>query len=365
MLFDELAIRSITLRNRILVSPMCQYSSTDGFANDWHFVHLGSRAVGGAALVFTEASAVTPEGRISANDLGIWKDEHIDFLARIVRFIREQGAVAAIQMAHAGRKASTPRPWEGAGTIPVANGGWSPVGPSAIPFDHRHATPRALDDAGIQGIVDAFQAAARRAADAGFQALEIHAAHGYLIHEFLSPLSNLREDAYGGTFDHRTRLLRDIVTAVRRVWPDGNPLFVRISATDWVERGWDVDQSIELARQLGPLGVDVMDCSSGGLVPGVTIPMTPGYQAPFSKQIREETGMLTAAVGLIDDPNLADDILNRGDADLVELAREMLRHPYWPLHVAREFGFRVPWPVQYLRAAPPDTPARDSDKTTA
>jgi 2,4-dienoyl-CoA reductase-like NADH-dependent reductase (Old Yellow Enzyme family) len=358
MLFDELPIRSVTLRNRIIVAPMCQYSSTEGFANDWHLVHLGSRAVGGAAVVFTEASAVTPEGRISAHDLGIWKDEHIEFLSRIVGFIKQQGALAAMQLAHAGRKASTPRPWEGEGTILPSNGGWTAVGPSGIPFDERHAAPRALDGAGIRGVIEAFRAAAGRAAEAGFQVLEIHAAHGYLIHEFLSPLSNVRDDAYGGTFDNRTRLLREIVSAVRERWPEGNPLFVRISATDWAEHGWDVDQSIELSRQLGPLGVDAIDCSSGGLVPGVLIPARPGYQTPFSRQIREETGILTAAVGLIDDPGLADEILNRGDADLVELAREMLRHPYWPLRVAREFGFRVPWPVQYLRAAPPDTPAR-------
>jgi 2,4-dienoyl-CoA reductase-like NADH-dependent reductase (Old Yellow Enzyme family) len=358
MLFDELPIRSVTLRNRIIVAPMCQYSSTDGFANDWHLVHLGSRAVGGAAVVFTEASAVTPEGRISAHDLGIWKDEHTEFLSRIVRFIQQQGALAGIQIAHAGRKASTPRPWEGSGTIPPSEGGWPTVGPSSIPFDEGHAAPRALDRQGIRGVIEAFRAAAGRAADAGFQVLEIHAAHGYLIHEFLSPLSNVRDDAYGGTLDNRTRLLREIVSAVRGRWPEGNPLFVRISATDWAEHGWDADQSVELARQLGPLGVDAIDCSSGGLVPGVRIPARPGYQTPFSRQIREETGALTAAVGLIDDPNLADDILKRGDADLVELAREMLRHPYWPLRVARDFGFRVPWPVQYLRAAPPDTPSR-------
>jgi 2,4-dienoyl-CoA reductase-like NADH-dependent reductase (Old Yellow Enzyme family) len=228
MLFDELPIRAVTLRNRIIVSPMCQYSSTDGFANDWHLVHLGSRAVGGAAVVFTEAAAVTPEGRISAHDLGIWKDEHIDFLSRIVRFIKQQGAVAGIQIAHAGRKASTPRPWDGAGTIPPSNGGWPPVGPSSIPFDEKHTAPRALDQAGIRGVIEAFRAAARRAAEAGFQALEIHAAHGYLIHEFLSPLSNVREDSYGGTFDNRTRLVREIVSAVRETWPEPNPLFLRI-----------------------------------------------------------------------------------------------------------------------------------------
>jgi 2,4-dienoyl-CoA reductase-like NADH-dependent reductase (Old Yellow Enzyme family) len=357
-IFDELPIRSVTLANRVVVSPMCQYSSVDGFANDWHLVHLGSRAVGGAALVFAEASAVVPEGRISAYDLGIWKDEHVDSLARITRFIREQGALAGIQIAHAGRKASTPRPWEGSGTIPESKGGWEPVAPSAIPFDSNHATPSPLLEGDIRKIVEAFGAAAQRAWEAGFEVLEIHAAHGYLIHEFLSPLTNQRGDSYGRTFENRTRFLREVVSAVRRVWPDGNPLFVRISASDWVEGGWDIDQSIELSNQLGPLGVDVIDCSSGGIVPHANIPVRPGYQTPFSKQIRDATGILTAAVGLIDDPRFADEILDRGDADLIVLARELLRHPYWPLHVAREFGFRVPWPVQYLRAAPPDTPPR-------
>lgn len=357
-IFDELTIRDVTFRNRIVVSPMCQYSSTDGFANDWHLVHLGSRAVGGAALVFAEASAVLPEGRISPCDLGIWKDEHIEFLARIAKFIREQKTLAGIQIAHAGRKASTPRPWDGTGTIPKSKGGWMPVAPSDIPFDANHATPEALDEAGIRNVIDAFAAAARRALSAGFQVLEIHAAHGYLIHEFLSPLSNLREDSYGGSFENRTRLLREIVQAVRGVWPESNPLFTRISATDWVEDGWDIDQSIELARQLLPLGVDVIDCSSGGIVPGARIPLRPGYQTPFSKEIRDATGIMTAAVGLIDTPRLADEILGRDEADLIEMAREFLRHPYWPLHTAREFGFRIPWPVQYLRAAPPETPPR-------
>ena len=357
-IFDEFAIRGVTLRNRIVMSPMCQYSSTDGFANDWHLVHLGSRAVGGAALVLAEAAAVTPDGRISAHDLGIWTDEHIEFLARIVRFIRGQGVLAGIQIAHAGRKASTPRPWEGRGTIPESNGGWAPVAPSPVPFDGNHATPRPLVEGDIRKVVEAFGAAARRASEAGFQVLEIHAAHGYLIHEFLSALSNQRGDSYGGSFENRTRFLREIVSSVRRVWPDRNPLFVRISASDWVEGGWDTDQSIELARQLQPLGVDVFDCSSGGLVPDAKIPMRPGYQTAFSREIREATGIPTAAVGLIDSPNLADEILDRGDADLIVLAREFLRHPYWLLHVAREFGFRVPWPAQYLRAAPPDTPAR-------
>lgn len=357
-IFDEFPIRGVTLRNRIVLSPMCQYSSDDGFANDWHLVHLGSRAVGGAALVLAEATAVLPEGRISAHDLGIWKDEHIEFLARIARFIRGQGVLPGIQIAHAGRKASTPRPWEGRGTIPESKGGWAPVAPSPVPFDSDHATPRPLVEGDICKVVEAFGAAARRAWEAGFQVLEIHAAHGYLIHEFLSPLTNLRGDSYGRTFENRTRFLREIVSSVRRVWPDGNPLFVRISASDWVEGGWDTDQSIELAGQLQPLGVDVIDCSSGGLVPNAKIPTRPGYQTVFSKQIRDATGIPTAAVGLIDTPSLADEILNRGDADLIVLAREFLRHPYWPLQVAREFGFRVPWPVQYLRAAPPNSPAR-------
>jgi 2,4-dienoyl-CoA reductase-like NADH-dependent reductase (Old Yellow Enzyme family) len=357
-IFDELPIRGVTFSNRIVVSPMCQYSSTDGFANDWHLVHLGSRAVGGPALVFFEASAVTPEGRISPQDLGIWKDEHIEFLARITKFIREQKVLPGIQIAHAGRKASTPRPWEGAGTIPKSAGGWTPVAPSDIAFDSHHATPEALDEAGIRNVIDAFAAAARRAWSAGFQVLEIHAAHGYLIHEFLSPVANLRTDSYGGSFENRTRLLREIVQAVRRVWPESNPLFVRISATDWVEEGWDGEQSIALAQELVPLGVDVIDCSSGGIVPGVHIPLKPGYQTPFSKQIRDAAGILTAAVGMIDTPNLADEVLSRGEADLIEMAREFLRNPYWPLQVARDFGFKVPWPVQYVRAAPTDTPPR-------
>lgn len=357
-IFDDLPIRSVTLSNRIVVSPMCQYCSTDGFANDWHLVHLGSRAVGGAGLVFAEATAVSPEGRISAQDLGIWKDEHIDFLSRITKFIREQKVVAGIQIAHAGRKASTPRPWEGTGTIPELKGGWVPYAASAVPFDQNHALPIPLDHAQIGNVISDFASAAQRAATAGFQVIEIHAAHGYLIHEFLSPLTNFRTDSYGGSFENRTRFLREIVEAVRHVWPDGNPLFVRISATDWAEKGWDVDQSIALAEQLGPLGVDVIDCSSGGIAPNINVPLRPGYQAPLSKQIRDATGIMTAAVGLIDTPNLADEILNRDEADLIVLAREFLRHPYWPLAAAKEFGFAVPWPVQYLRAAPPNTPQR-------
>ncbi len=358
MLFDQLPIRQVTLRNRIVVSPMCQYSSTDGFASDWHLVHLGARAVGGAALVFTEAAAVTPDGRISPHDLGIWKDEHVGCLSRIARFIREQGAIAGIQIAHAGRKASTPRPWEGTGTIPTSKGGWIPVAPSAIAFDEKHAAPHALSEGEITAIIQAFADAASRAHEAGFEALEIHAAHGYLIHQFLSPLTNRREDHYGGSLDGRTHLLRDIAIAVRRVWPEGNPLFVRISATDYAENGWDLKQSIELAHQLKRLDVDVIDCSSGGLVPGGYASQRPGYQVPFASEIRRATGIMTGAVGVISESGMADQIVSQGDADLVLLAREFLRHPYWPFDAAIQLGYRIPWPAQYLRAAPRDTPIR-------
>jgi 2,4-dienoyl-CoA reductase-like NADH-dependent reductase (Old Yellow Enzyme family) len=357
-LFDELKIRDVTFRNRIVVSPMCQYSSTDGFANDWHLVHLGSRAVGGAALVLTEASAVLPEGRISPRDLGIWKDEHVEVLARIARFLRGQGTVPGIQIAHAGRKASTPPPWQGVGTIPESRGGWKPFAPSALPFDDLHATPTALDEQGIRAVVKAFADAARRALGAGFQVIEIHAAHGYLIHEFLSPITNKRTDSYGGSLENRTRLLCEVISAVRAVWPEEYPLFVRTSATDWIEGGWDLDQSVELAEEIGPLGVDLIDCSSGGIAPGAKIPVGPGFQVPFAEQVRRETGILTGAVGLVGSAAQADTILREEKADLILLAREFLRQPYWPLHVARELGFSVPWPVQYLRAAPEGTPAR-------
>jgi len=359
-LFDTLQIREATLRNRIVVSPMCQYSSTDGFATDWHLVHLGSRAVGGAAVVFTEASAVLPDGRISPQDLGIYKDDHIEMLARIARFIRSQGAIPGTQLAHAGRKASTVRPWEGSRAVPIADGGWIPVAPSAVPFSDTYAVPTALDLNGIRTVVKAFAEAARRACEAGFGVIEIHAAHGYLIHEFLSPLSNKRTDSYGGSFENRTRFLREVVTAVRHAWPEGNPLFVRISATDWIEGGWDLDQSVELANQLGPLGVDLIDCSSGGILPGAKIPVEPGYQVPFAEGIRRETGILTGAVGLITSATQADMILREDKADVVLLAREFLRQPYWPIRVAHELGFPVSWPVQYLRAAPDGTPAREA-----
>ncbi len=358
-LFDELQIRDLRLRNRILVSPMCQYSSADGFANDWHLVHLGSRAVGGAAVVFTEASAVLPEGRISPQDLGIWKDDHIEMLARVTKFVREKGSIPGIQLAHAGRKGSTPRPWDPAtGTIPESQGGWIPEAPSGLPFDAKHVTPTVLGESGIRGIVKAFAEAARRSLEAGFQVLEIHSAHGYLLHEFLSPISNQRTDSYGGSLDNRARIVREVVSSVRGVWPEGWPVFVRISATDWIEGGWDLKQSIELAKQLRPLGVDLIDCSSGGIAPGARIPVGPGYQVPFAESIRREAGILTGAVGLITSTTQAEQIVNEGRADVVILAREMLRQPYWPLQAARELGSPVSWPAQYLRAAPEGSRAR-------
>jgi 2,4-dienoyl-CoA reductase-like NADH-dependent reductase (Old Yellow Enzyme family) len=357
-LFDELQIRGVTLRNRIVVSPMCQYSSPDGFATDWHLVHLGSRAVGGAALVLTEASAVTPEGRISPWDLGIWKDEHIEPLARIARFIREQAVVPGIQLAHAGRKGSTKRPWEGVGKISESEGGWTPLAPSPVAFDSTYPTPIALDEAGIRRILHGFTEAARRALDAGFEVIEIHAAHGYLIHEFLSPLSNFRTDFCGGSLDNRIRFLSEVVTAIRRVWPERFPLFVRISATDWIEGGWDVDQSTYAVQKIAPLGVDLIDCSSGGLDPRQKIPIEPGYQVPFAQQIRDRTGVMTGAVGMIEVPEMASQILRQGKADLVILAREFLRRPYWPLEEAAVLGIPVSWPAQYLRAAPAGTQAR-------
>jgi 2,4-dienoyl-CoA reductase-like NADH-dependent reductase (Old Yellow Enzyme family) len=352
-LFAPFTIRDVTLRNRIGVSPMCQYSAVDGFANDWHLVHLGSRAVGGAGLVMAEATAVTPEGRISPADLGLWSDAHVEPLARCARFIATQGAVPGIQLGHAGRKASTAAPWKGGGVLTPAEGGWRPIlAPSPIPFDERHPVPEPLDDVGIRRVVDAFAAAARRALEAGFRIIELHAAHGYLLHQFLSPLSNQRTDAYGGSFDNRTRLVREVVEAVRRAWPETLPLFVRISATDWIPGGWDVEQSVELVRQLTPLGVDLIDCSSGGIAPGAQIPVRPGYQVGFAERIRREAGIATAAVGLITEPDRADAILRNEQADLVLLGREMLRQPYWPLHASRALGGSIVWPVQYLRAIP-------------
>jgi 2,4-dienoyl-CoA reductase-like NADH-dependent reductase (Old Yellow Enzyme family) len=357
-LFKPFTLRGLTLSNRVIVSPMCQYSSVDGFATDWHFVHLSSHAVGGAALVFTEASAVTPEGRISPRDLGIYDEAHVPGLARIVRFIHGQKCAAGTQLAHAGRKGSTSPPWEGITAVDHEHGGWQPVGPTEEPFSPKYPVPRALTAPEIADIVRAFRAAAGRARTAGFDVIEIHAAHGYLIHEFLSPLVNTRTDEYGGSFDNRVRLCLEVVDAVRTVWPEKMPLFVRISSTDWKDGGWDIDQSVELARRLRSRGVDLVDCSSGGAVADVKIPIGPGYQVPFAERIRKETDIATGAVGLITEPAQADEIVRSGRADCVLLAREMLRDPYWPLRAARDLGHSVPWPSQYLRAAPPEAPAR-------
>lgn len=365
-LFDALVLRGLTLPNRVAVSPMCQYSSREGFASDWHLVHLGSRAVGGAGLVFTEAAAVLPEARISPQDLGIWSDEHVPMLARITRFIRQQGAAAGMQIAHAGRKASTRRPWDGHGAVPPGEGGWSNVvAPSALPFAEGYARPRELDQDGVARVVKAFAGAAGRAREAGFQVVEIHAAHGYLLHEFLSPLSNHRQDKYGGSLENRTRLLREVAAAVRAVWPERLPLFVRISASDWAEGGWTIEESIELARQLHGLGVDLIDCSSGGTLPHVQVPVGPGYQTPFAERIRREAGIATGAVGVITDAAQADHVLRTGQADLILMAREFLREPYWPLRAARELGQQASWPVQYLRAAPPGSQPRSPEADAA
>ena len=358
-IFDPLPLRSIMLPNRIAVSPMCEYSSKDGFANDWHLVHLGSRAVGGAGLVYTEATAVSPEGRISPEDLGIWSDDHIEFLARITHFVRSQGSVPGMQIAHAGRKGSTQKPWVGSSKLSPEEGAWVPVAPSAVAYSEKYPFPQALSKEGIRGVVEAFANAASRALEAGFRVLEIHAAHGYLIHEFFSPLSNVRTDEYGGSFENRMRLAREIVSAIRKQWPEHLPLFIRISATDWKEGGWDLDQAVQLAKQLSPLGVDLVDCSSAGLVPDQNIVAGPCFQVPFAERIRRDAGVLTGTVGLIETREQVAEILAKEKADLVLMAREFLRDPYWPLRAARELKHPMSWPAQYLRAAPPDSPARE------
>ncbi|WP_111597606.1 NADH:flavin oxidoreductase/NADH oxidase [Chitinophaga skermanii] len=352
LLFSKLTIREVTFRNRITVSPMCMYSSEDGFANNWHMVHLGSRAVGGAGLVIFEATAVSPEGRISIGDLGLWKDEHIPVLQEIVTFIHEQGAIAGIQLAHAGRKASFDIPFKGTRLLAPGEGGWQTVAPSAIPFSEATSTPQALNADGIKKVIKDFVKATIRALQAGFKVIEIHAAHGYLLHEFLSPLSNKRSDHYGGSFENRTRLLREIVQAVRTEWPSYYPLFVRISATDWVENGWSISDSVALAKELMPLGVDLIDASSGANIPNVKIPAKPLYQVPLSASIKELSGILTGAVGLITTPQEAEDIIAKGQADMVMMARQLLRDPYFPMHAAHALGASITWPVQYERAAP-------------
>lgn len=352
-LFEPLALRGITLRNRIGVSPMCQYSCTDGVVDDWHLVHLGSRAVGGTGLVIAEASAVSPEGRISPADAGIWDERHTAAWAPVAAFVRKAGAVPAIQLAHAGRKASTAAPWLGGKPVGVEAGGWSPVlGPSAIAFNELSQRPQELDLAGIQRLIGDFRAAAVRALEAGFQVVELHAAHGYLLHAFLSPISNQRRDAYGGSFENRTRFLREATAAVRAVWPERLPLLVRISATDWADdqAGWDITQSVELSRQLKNLGVDLIDVSSAGTLAKGAIPIGPGFQVPFAARIRREAGIPTAAVGLITEAAQAEAIVAQGEADLVLLARELLRDPYWPRRAAQELGARLEPPPQYQRA---------------
>jgi len=354
-LFSSFQLRSLAFANRIGVSPMCQYSSHDGFATDWHLVHLGARAQGGAALVILEASAVTPEGRISPADLGIWRDGHVPALERIAQFIHSQGAHAGIQLAHAGRKASMAPPFPpSSGTaerlLLPTEGGWQPVAPSALAFSPTYAVPQALDLVGIHATIEAFRLAARRALAAGFHLVELHAAHGYLLHQFLSPLANQRTDAYGGSFENRTRLPLEVVDAVRAEWPSHLPLLVRLSATDWAESGWNIDESVQLAHLLRDHGVDLIDVSSGGQIPNAQIPVGPGFQVPFAARIRREANIPTAAVGMITDPVQANNIVANGEADLVFLAREMLRDPYWPLHAAQALQQDVPWPQQYERA---------------
>ena len=350
-LFDPFPQRSLTLRNRLVVSPMCEYSATDGVPNDWHMVHLGSRAVGGAALVIAEASAVSAQGRISPQDTGLWNQAQLQAWQPITRFIKAQGAIAGMQLAHAGRKASTLRPWDGHGPVPAGHGDWLTVAPSALPFDADWPAPQALDEAGIRAVVADFQAAAQRALVAGFELIEVHAAHGYLLHQFLSPLSNRRDDRYGGSFENRTRLVREVIAAVREVWPAGLPLWLRLSATDWADQGgWDIGQSVELARQMKLLGVDLIDVSSGGLLPHAKIPLAPGYQVPFAAQIRREAGIATGAVGLITGAEQAAQIVANGDADVVLIARESLRDPYFPRRAAQRLGAKIDPPAQYRRA---------------
>ncbi len=350
MLFTPLTLRGVTLRNRIMVSPMCQYSCEDGLATDWHLVHLGSRAVGGAGLVMTEATAVEARGMISPHDLGVWKDEHVPPLARAATFIESQGAVPGMQVAHAGRKASVEVPWKGGRPVSAGAGGWQPVAPSDIPYSPESPVPTALTAEGIGEVTSAFAAAARRAREAGFRVLELHFAHGYLVHEFLSPLSNHRTDRYGGSFENRVRIAREIARAVRAAWPDDLPLLARLSCSDWAEGGWDIGDSVALARQLATDGVDLVDCSSGGNIHSAKVDAGPGYLVPYAERIRREARVPTATVGFITAAQQADQILRNGQADLVVLARQLLRDPYWPLHAAAELHAEAAWPSQYLRA---------------
>ena len=349
ILFSPVTIRNITLKNRITMSPMCRYSARDGKVNDWHLVHYGTRATGGTGLIIVEATAVCPEGRITPGDLGLWSDDHIPGLRRIVEYIHSQGSVACVQLAHAGRKASCAVPWEGGKQLDIKNGGWETVAPSQISFRPGERVPLLAGKSSIAYAIDGFLEAACRALEAGFRMAEIHSAHGYLLQEFMSPLSNKRLDEYGGSFDNRTRLLREVVREVRSVWPEEYPLFVRISSTEWTDGGWTPEESVRLAAILKNAGVDLFDCSSGGNVHDAKIPAQPGYQVPFAAMVRK-TGMLTGAVGLISDAGQAEEILSSGQADLIIMGRELLRNPYFPLKTAKESGVQIPWPQQYLRA---------------
>lgn len=348
--FSPLKIKNIEIRNRFTVSPMCMYSSEDGFSNNWHLVHLGSRAVGGAGLILTEATAVSPEARITPDDLGIWKDEHIAGLKNIVDFATSQGAVMGIQLAHAGRKASTTSPWQGGNYVKEEEGGWQTVSASAIPFNRNGELPQELDKAGIDKVINDFRSAAERALKAGFRVVEIHAAHGYLLHQFLSPLSNKRTDEYGGSFENRARLLLEVTEAVQQEWPNHLPLFVRISATDWAEGGWNEEEAVKLSKILKEKGVDLIDCSSGGLVPDAKIPVAKGYQVQFAEKIKKESGIMTGAVGLITTPDEAEEIIEKRQADLIFIGREFLRSPYLPMEAAKSLEAEVNWPPQYQRA---------------
>jgi 2,4-dienoyl-CoA reductase-like NADH-dependent reductase (Old Yellow Enzyme family) len=351
-LFSPIRFRSLELKNRIIVSPMCEYSAINGFSNDWHLVHLGSRAVGGAAVVVAEATAVSPEGRITPEDLGIWDKAHIEGLARITRFVADQGCIPGIQLAHAGRKASRTSPWNGDKLLSPEEGGWAMVSSSALPLRDGERPPEGLDAAGIAKVREDFVRAARHALEAGFKIVELHAAHGYLLHQFLSPLCNQRQDQYGGSLENRTRLLVEVTAAVRAVWPEELPLFVRLSVTDWDASGWTPEDSVYLAGKLQALGVDLIDCSSGGILPHIRIPLGPGYQVPLAEKVKKESGLPTGAVGLITTATQAEDILAGGKADVIFLARQLLRDPYFPLHAAHELGADVAWPVQYERAKP-------------
>ncbi len=351
-LFSPLRLRELEFKNRIFVSPMCQYSAVDGVPTDWHLVHLGSRAVGGAGLVMTEATAVSPEGRISPFDTGIWSREQAAKFRGIAAFIRQHGAVAGIQLAHAGRKASTDAPWRGGKPLSAGDGGWEPIAPGPFPFAEGHPVPREMTEADMERVRSAFVASARHAREAGFEVVEVHMAHGYLLHEFLSPLTNRRADAFGGSLENRLRFPVSVARAVREEWADRLPVFVRVSATDWVEGGWDLPQTVALAWELKSVGIDMVDCSSGGNVPDAKIPAGPGFQAPFAPAVRREAGIATGAVGLITEPAQADRIVSAGEADAVLIGREFLRDPYWPLHAARTLGVDVPWPSQYERGKP-------------